>query len=78
MNIIGIPCPVCTMPIMEDGECLRHDKEEMIRYGSLARAENDRMRDRMATARAALLRIWPKWKDCEHTEARRAFEALEA
>jgi uncharacterized Zn finger protein (UPF0148 family) len=32
---------------------------------------------RMATARAALLRVWPKGKDCEHSEARVAFEALE-
>lgn len=31
---------------------------------------------RMARARAALLRVWPKGEDCEHAAAREAFEAL--
>lgn len=32
--------------------------------------------ERIESARAAILRIWPKGKDCEHQAAREAFQAL--
>lgn len=32
--------------------------------------------ERIARARAALLKVWPRGKDCEHQHAREAFEAL--
>jgi hypothetical protein len=63
-------CPICLMPLI-CGECIRHDPDEIADFG----AELRRRRD---VARSALLKIWPKGKCCEHTEARRAFEALEA
>lgn len=32
--------------------------------------------ERIERAHAALLKVWPRGKDCEHQHAREAFEAL--
>lgn len=32
--------------------------------------------ERIVKARASLLKVWPRGKDCEHQHAREAFEAL--